>query len=194
MMMKNFMRMPSDYKNLIVGLVAVLILALLWGASSLARNYAPQARAEAQATQLQAQEQAQREALERATVLQARYEARAAWARRVEAARGVATIALLSIAVVAAGAFCALAVARRAQQLRLPAHEPLRRGAHLFATGALDTETGAFTMLGVARDPQLEQAQALAALYQARGLARREALPRAWQEVREIQALAVETG
>ena len=183
-------RLPADYRNLVVGLSALLVLVLFWGASSLARDYAPVQRARAERVALQAQEEAQREALERATVLQARYEARAAWARRVEAARGVATIALLSIAVVAAGAFCALAVARRAQQLRLPAHELLRRGAHLFATGALDTETGAFTMLGVARDPQLAQAQALAAILQARhGLPRREALPLAWQEV---QALTME--
>jgi len=188
--MKNFNRLPADYRNFIVGLAALLVLALFWGASSLARGYTPVQRARAQQIEAQAQEEAQREALERATVLQARYEARAVWTRRVEAARGVATIALLSIAVVAAGAFCALAVARRAQQLRLPAHEPLRRGAHLFATGALDTETGAFTTIGVARDPQLAQARALAAILQARhGLPRREALPLAW---REVQALTVE--
>lgn len=198
MMMKNFMRMPSDYKNLIVGLVAVLILALLWGASSLARNYAPQARAEAQATQLQAQEQAQREALERATVLQARWEARARWQTRIEAARAVAqigafaaTVALLGCGVVAFAALLGVFVVKRAQ---LPAYQPLPDRAILLRDGVFDPRTGAGWVLGVARDPQLVQAQALAALYQARGLARREALPRAWQEVREIQALAVETG
>lgn len=186
-------RLPADYRNFIVGLAALLVLALFWGASSLARGYTPVQRARAQQIEAQAQEDAQREALERATVLQARWEARARWQTRIEAARAVAqigafaaTVALLGCGVVAFAALLGVFVVKRAQ---LPAYQPLPDRAILLRDGVFDPRTGAGWVLGVARDPQLVQAQALAALYQARGLARREALPRAWQEV---QALTME--
>ena len=67
--MNKFAHLPMPWQNLIVGLAALLLLALLWGASSLAHSYAPQAQAQAQAVQAQAQEEAQRQADERATVL-----------------------------------------------------------------------------------------------------------------------------
>lgn len=80
--MNKFTRLPADYRNLIVGCVALLVILLLWGAQTAVRSHAPQAQAQAQAVQAQAQEEAQRQADERATVLAARNAARARWQAR----------------------------------------------------------------------------------------------------------------
>jgi len=193
----KFTRLPADYRNLIVGCVALLVLLLLWGAQTAVRSHAPQAQAQAQAVQAQAQEEAQRQADERATVLAARNAARARWQARVEAARGLAQIGGYALALTLGGCTALVALSLAARHWRatvqLPPARKLPRGALQFPGGAvLDTQTGAQWQVGAVRDPQLAQAQALALVLQARGLPRREALPLAWQVVHEAPALEAE--
>ena len=192
--MNKFARLPADYRNLIVGCVALLVLALLWGAQTAVRSHAPQAQAQALAVQLQSNEEAQRQADERATVLAARNAARARWQARVEAARGLAQIGGYALALTLGGCAALVALSLAARHWRatvqLPPARRLPRGPVQFAGAVLDTETGAQWQIGAPHDPQLAQAQALAAILQARhALPRREALPLAW---REVQALALE--
>lgn len=187
----KFTRIPADYRNLLVGLVALLVILLLWGAQTAVRSHAPQAQAQAQAVQAQTQEFALRRAAERETVLQARNAARAQWQARVEAARALAQIGgyllltLLGTCLVLCLAIVAGSVALHQVRVavQLPPVRRLPRGAVLLPWGVQDTETGAAWLPGVPRDPQLEQAQALALALQARGMPRREALPLAWQVV-----------
>ena len=197
--MNKFARLPADYRNLLVGLAALLVILLLWGAQAAVRSHAPQAQAQAAQVQAQSAEQAARAEAERVTVLVARNTARARWQARVEAARalaqmaGYAMLGALALCVgVTVGLLLLCSVVQRARAaVQLPPVRRLPRGALQFPGGAvLDTQTGAQWQVGAVHDPQLAQALALAAILQARhGLPRREALPLAW---REVQALTME--
>ena len=199
--MNKVARLPADYRNLLVGLAALLVILLLWGAQTAVRSHAPQAQAQAQALAVQSNEDAQRQADERATVLAARNAARAQWQARVEAARalaqmaGYAMLGALALCVgVTVGLLLLCSVVQRARAaVQLPPVRRLPRGALQFPGGAvLDTQTGAQWQVGAPHDPQLAQAQALALVLQARGMSRREALPLAWQVVHEAPALEAE--
>ena len=197
--MNKFARLPADYRNLVVGCVALLVILLLWGAQTAVRSHAPRAQAQAAQVQAQTVEQAARAEAERVTVLAERNAARAQWQARVEAVRALAqmagyamlgALALCGGATVAMLALC-IVVQRMRAAVQLPPVRKLPRGPVQFPGGAiLDTQTGAQWQVGAVHDPQLAQAQALAAILQARhGLPRREALPLAWRAVQEAPAL-----
>ena len=196
--MNKFTRLPADYRNFLVGLVALLVLAVLWGAQAAVRSHAPQAQAQAAQVQAQTAEEAARAEAERETVLAARNAARAQWQARTEAARALAQLAgyaMLGALALCMGVTVSLLLLCSVVQhwravVQLPPVRKLPRGALQFPGGAvLDTQTGAQWQVGAPHDPQLAQAQALALVLQARGLPRREALPLAWQVVQEAPAL-----